>query len=147
MAVVDFFLTIPGVEGESLDPKGAIVLESWSWGEAQTPTRKMSGGAAGQVAMRDFHCVMSVSKASPKLMEACATGKNVGEVKLICRRAAAPKEEYLKWTFSDVLISSYQCSGKRDSDIVPTDEITLNFAKIKAEYTEGNVVFEYTLPV
>ncbi len=38
MAVVDYFLKIDGIEGESQDAKhkGEIDVESWSWGRHQT---------------------------------------------------------------------------------------------------------------
>ena len=41
MALVDYFLKIDGIEGESQDSKHSkeIELESWSWGETQTGTR------------------------------------------------------------------------------------------------------------
>ena len=37
--------------------------------------RDGGGGGAGKVAMQDFSFTMSVNKASPKLLLACATGQ------------------------------------------------------------------------
>jgi type VI secretion system secreted protein Hcp len=139
MAVVDYFLKIDGIEGESQDSKHAkeIELESWSWGETQTGTQSIGGGGgAGKVAMQDFNFTMRVNKASPKLMLACATGQHIPKVVLTCRKAGGEQQEYLMWTFSDVLISSYQSGGKIKDDVLPTDKISLNFAKIEVEYKE-----------
>jgi type VI secretion system secreted protein Hcp len=139
MAAVDYFLKLEGVEGESTDHKhkNEIDLESWSWGETQSGTHSGGGGGgAGKVSMQDFHFVMRVNKASPKLMLACANGQHIKEGILICRKAGKEQQEFLKVKFTDLLVSSYQTSGSAGSDIVPHDSISLNFAKIEFEYKE-----------
>ena len=137
MAAVDYFLKIEGIEGESGDKKhkNEIDLESWSWGESQSGTSGSGGGGgAGKVVMQDFHFVMKINKASPKLLLACANGEAFKKAVLICRKAGKEQQEFLKYTFSDLLISSYQTGGSGGSDIVPTDQISFNFAKIEMEY-------------
>ena len=54
-----------------------------------------------------------MSKASPKLFLACATGQHFKEAKLVGRKAGKAQQEFLTWTFSDVLVSSYQTGGQR----------------------------------
>ena len=76
MAAVDYFLKIDGIDGESQDAKhkNEIHIESWSFGATQGGTSGSGGGGgAGKVSMQDFHFVMGVNKASPKLMLACAS--------------------------------------------------------------------------
>jgi type VI secretion system secreted protein Hcp len=139
MAAVDYFLKLKGIEGESHDAthKGEVELESWSWGETNSGTHAGGGGGgAGKVAMQDFHFVMKCNKASPKLMLACASGEHIAEGVLTCRKAGGKQEEFFKITFNDVLVSSFQTGGSGHADIVPTDQISLNFAKIKWEYKE-----------
>jgi type VI secretion system secreted protein Hcp len=139
MAAVDYFLKIDGIDGESQDSKhkGEIDVLSWSWGEAQSGTMSgQGGGGAGKVAMQDFHFVMTVNKASPKLMLACASGQHIPKALLTCRKAGTDQQEFLKVTFSELLISSYQTGGSGSSDIVPTDQISLNYSKIEFEYKE-----------
>jgi type VI secretion system secreted protein Hcp len=136
---VDYFLKIQGIDGESADDKhkGEIDLESFSWGEVQSGTAARGGGAGGgKVQMHDFSFVMKVNKSSPKLFLACASGEHIPQVILTCRKAGGRQEEYLKVTFSDVLVSSFQTGGTATSDIVPTDQISLNFSKIEFEYKE-----------
>ena len=138
MAHVDCFLKIDGIEGESKDAKhkGSIDISSWTWGAAQTGTSSHGGGAgAGKVAMQDAHFSMSVSKASPKLMLACATGDHIKQAVLTCRKAGTDQQEYLKYTFSDVLVSSFQTGGT-SGGVTPTETFTLNFSKIEVEYKE-----------
>lgn len=136
MPAVDYFLKVDGIDGESSDSKhkNEIEVESWSWGETQTGTHGAGGGGgAGKVAMQDFHFVMRVNKASPKLMLACATGEHIKVAKLTCRKAGGEQQEYMVVTMSDLLVSSYQTGGAA-SDSVPIDQISLNFGKIEYEY-------------
>lgn len=139
MAAVDYFLKLDGIDGETKQ-KGhekEIELESWSFGETNSGTFSAGGGGgAGKVSMQDFHFVMHVNKASPKLFEACATGKHIKTAKLTCRKAGETQQEFLKVSFSDLMVSSYQTGGSAGSSVVPTDQISLNFAKIEIEYAE-----------
>jgi type VI secretion system secreted protein Hcp len=139
MAAVDYYLKVDGIDGESQDSKhkGEIDVESWSWGESQAGTHAGGGGGgAGKVQMQDFHFVMKINKASPKLMLACATGQHIKKAVLTCRKAGGKQEDFLKVTMSDLLVSSYQTGGSGHSDIVPTDQISLNYSKIEIEYKE-----------
>ncbi len=139
MALVDYFLKIDGIQGESQDKthKNEIELESWSWGAAQAGTAVRGGGmGAGKVQMQDFHLAMHVNKASPKLMLACAQGEHIKNATLTCRKAGKEQQEYLKITFSDLMVSNYQTSGSGAGDIVPIDQISLNFSKVEVEYKE-----------
>jgi type VI secretion system secreted protein Hcp len=86
--------------------------------------------------MQDFHFVMKINKASPKLMLACATGEHIKEATLTCRKAGKEQQEFLKIKFEDLLVSSYQTGGSGHGDIVPTDQISLNYSKIHFEYKE-----------
>jgi type VI secretion system secreted protein Hcp len=137
VAVNDYFLQIDGIEGESTDAKhkGWIDVESWSWGEAQTGTLHTGGGGgAGKVAFQDFHFTTKVNKASPKLFLACASGQHLKEARLVARRAGKDQQEYLTWTFSDLLVSSYQTGGAEGSNMPPLDSVSLNVTKAKVEY-------------
>jgi type VI secretion system secreted protein Hcp len=136
MSQADYFLKIDGIEGESTDDKHKkeIELESWSFGETQAGTSSHGGGAgAGKVQMQDFHFTMRVNKASPKLFLACANGEHIKTAVLTCRKAGKDQQEYLKWTFSNVIVSSYQTGGS-GGNVVPVDQISLNFTKVETEY-------------
>ena len=52
----------------------------------------------------------------------------------LARKARKDQQEYLVLKFQDVLISSYQTGGSEGGDIVPTDQVWFNFAKIDVEY-------------
>jgi type VI secretion system secreted protein Hcp len=135
MAIVDYFLKIDGIEGESQNAmhKGEIDLESWSWGETHAhPAGVGAGAGAGKVTMSDFNFTTKLSKASPKLFLKCAEGSHIKAAWLMAHRGAGKAADYfLKWTFSDLLISSYQTGAAED---VPVDQVSFNFAKIEVEY-------------
>jgi type VI secretion system secreted protein Hcp len=137
MAAVDYFLKIDGIQGESRDDrhKDEIDIESFSWGETQSGTFAAGGGGgAGKVSMQDFHFTMLVNKASPALFLACARGDHIKNAILTCRKAGKDQQEFLKITMSDCLVSSFQIGGA--GGVAPTDQISLNFAKIEVEYQE-----------
>jgi type VI secretion system secreted protein Hcp len=141
MAAVDCFLKLEGIEGESHDSKhkGEIDLESWSWGVSQHGSHGAGGGGgAGKAVMQDFHCVMKMSKVSPKLFLACATGEHIKKATLTCRKAGKEQQEYLKVEMEDLLVSSYQIGGNGDTDIVPSEQISLNYSKYQIEYKPQN---------
>src|SRR5262249_17123729 len=93
-------------------------------------------GGAGKVDLQDFRFSAKVSKASPKLLLACANGEHIPKVVLTCRKAGGKQQEYLKYTFTHVLVSSYRIGGSTRSGILPFDEFKLNFAKVEHEYRE-----------
>jgi type VI secretion system secreted protein Hcp len=133
---VDYFLKIDGVPGESSDlkHKGEIQLESFSWGESSPAGAGAGGGGgAGKVQMQDLVVTMLVSKASPKLMLSCATGKHLKEAVLTARRAGKAQQEFLVIKLKDVIISSYQTGGAAGGD-VPMDQAALGFSTIQLEY-------------
>lgn len=139
MAAVDYFLKLDGIDGESTDDKhkGQIDIESFSWGATQAGAHAAGGGGgAGKVVFQDFHFTMKINKASPKLMLACATGQHIKSAILVSRKAGGNQEEYLTVKMSDLLVSSFQTGGSGSADVVPTDQISLNFAKVEFEYKE-----------
>jgi type VI secretion system secreted protein Hcp len=139
MALVDYFLKIDGVQGEAQDAKhkNEIEIESFSWGASQMGTALTGGGmGAGKAQMQDFNFVMRINKASPKLMLACASGEHIKSAILICRKAGKEQQEYLKITFSDLIVSNYSTNGSGGGDIIPMDQISLNYTKIEMEYKE-----------
>jgi type VI secretion system secreted protein Hcp len=135
---VDYFLKIDGIPGESNDSKhkDEIELESWSWSQKQEGSFQANlGGGSGKVAMQDFSFTMKTNKASPKLFLACANGEHIKQATLTCRKAGKGQQEYYIWKFSDLLVSSYSVSGS-GGDVIPHEEISLNFTKIETEYKE-----------
>jgi type VI secretion system secreted protein Hcp len=137
MAAFDYFLKIDGIPGESTDAKhkGEIEVLSWSWGETRETAASPGGGAGtGKVAMTDLHVSANLSKASPPLLLACASGKHIKSAVLTGRKAGKGQAEFLTFSLTDVLVSGYQ-TGATTAE-APLDSISLNFSKIEVTYKE-----------
>jgi type VI secretion system secreted protein Hcp len=135
-AANDFFLKIPGVDGESVDKShpNEIVVLSWSWGMSNVVSISGGGGGAGKVSMQNLTLTKTLDKASPLLMLTLCRGTHYTEAVLTVRRVGANPFEYLKITLNDVLVTSVSTGGTA-SDDRPTEEITLAFTKVAFEYT------------
>ena len=139
MAHVDYFLKIDGVDGESADDKhkSEIELVSWSFGGANAGSfDRGGGGGTGKVALHDFSFVKRYDKASPKLFTACCTGEHLKAVTLVCRKAGGDQQEFLTIVLTGAIVSSYHTGGSAGSDLIPLDQVALNFAKIEVKYEE-----------
>ena len=127
----DAFLKIEGIEGESTDKThpGEIEIDSFSWGV--TNTGNVGGGGTGRAVPEDFHFTAPLSKASPNLMLACATGRHIQSATLTVRKGGF---EFEKMRLSDVLVSSYQMGGDTHEDR-PEDQFSLLFVKMDFFYS------------
>jgi type VI secretion system secreted protein Hcp len=149
---VDFFLKIEGIKGESHDSKhkDEIDIKSWSWGETNAGSSGGGGGGgSGKVSMQDFHFVMNTNSASPDLLLNCANGAHITKAQLTCRKAGKDAQEYLKITFEDLMISSYQTGGTdgNTASDLPVDQISFNFSTIKMEYAPQNAKGQLGTPI
>lgn len=129
----EYFLKLEGIEGES-QRKGyekQIEVEVFEWGEINPGS---SGGGSGKVEMEDFQLVMRSSKASPELFLVCASGQHLKSAVLTALRLGKKSAIAMRWTLSDVLVSSYQIGGAAVEDAPPQEHIGLSFAKIEVEY-------------
>jgi type VI secretion system secreted protein Hcp len=132
----DYFLKLEGIKGESSDSKhkDEIEIVSFSWGVTQSGQIGVGGGGgSGKVQFNDLQVTSRVSKASPVLFLACATGQHLKEATLAVRKAGGDQVEYLKIKLTDVLVSSYQEAGGGEEDR-PLDVVSFNFAKIEFSY-------------
>ncbi|KTT16129.1 Hcp family type VI secretion system effector [Pseudacidovorax intermedius] len=137
----DIFLKINGIEGEALDAdhKNEIEVLAFEWKVMQeSMMHSGSGGGAGKATVEDLEFTHYVDRASPNLMKYCLTGKHVPEAKLVVRKAGGSPLEYLKFTFTDVIITSVQPHGSNTDDLRVRERVGLSFTKVKQEYAVQN---------
>jgi type VI secretion system secreted protein Hcp len=135
---IEMFLKIDGIQGESTDDRhrDEIGIVSYSWGESHPIAAGNAVGiGAGRVTMQDFHFAMRVNKASPKLFQACASGARIRNAILTMRRSGDNPIDFVKWTFTDVTIATFQTAATVPPGELPLDQVSLRFAKIETEYT------------
>lgn len=135
---VDAFLKLEGIDGESRDREFEkwIEISSFSWGVSNPTISSATGGAgAGKAQFQDFHFTSGLNAASPKLMLSCASGQHIKKAQLFCRKAGGESQGqvFLKYELQDLLVSSYQTGGSGQE--LPTDQFSLNFAKIEFSYS------------
>jgi type VI secretion system secreted protein Hcp len=143
MAKADYYLKIDGVDCESNSAqfKQHIEINSFSWGEKQAiSTHAVGGHGAGKVEMEHFSFSKYVTKASAKLLLACATGEHIKKAVLHCCKAGggttgtAHQQEYLTITLHDILVASFNLGGHEGSSV--TENCSLAYSKIEFAYKE-----------
>ena len=138
MAAVDYFLELDGIKGESSDDKhkDTIEIDSFSWGATnQGISSSGGGGGTGKVSFQDLVIKKEVDKASPLLMLACASGQHIKKAVLYVRKSGGQQLDYYTVTLEDVLVSHFESDGMLDgASPIPSEQLSLNYAKIKFEY-------------
>jgi type VI secretion system secreted protein Hcp len=132
----DMFIKIGDIEGESGDAKhaGEIDVLAWSWGMSQSGTTHMgSGGGAGKVTIQDLSFTKWVDRGSNTLMLYCCSGHHMDKAVLTVRKAGKTPLEYILITMEEVLVTSLSTGGSGGEDRL-TENVTLNFAKVKFSY-------------
>ena len=131
----DIFAKLGDIKGESLDAKHKDEIEvlSWSWGVSNAgPRAARGGGASGKASFNDFAFTHRIDKASPLLLQSCATGQHLKEATITRRKAGKGQQEFLVIKLSDVIVTSVGETDDSGGDQAET--VTLSFAKVALEY-------------
>lgn len=134
MAPGDIFIKIGDIKGESLDSKHKDEVEtlSWSWGLSNAGSGGGGGGGgAGKATFHDLNFTHVLDRASPLLMQACATGQHLKDATLTARKAGKGQQEFLIIKMNDVVVTSVSVSASGEP---PSENVTLQFAKVELEY-------------
>lgn len=134
---VDMFIQVGALKGESKDSvhKEKTDVLAWSFGMTNSGSAHVGGGAgAGKVNVQDLSFTKYIDKTSTELMLAACNGKHFPDALLIVRKAGEKPIEYLKIKMTDVMITSVSTGGSGGEDRL-TENVSLNFAKVKVEYT------------
>lgn len=132
------FARIGTIKGESQDAKHPDEIEvlSWAWGVSQSGTvAQGGGGGAGKASFQDFNFTHQVDKATPVLMQACATGEHIEDATITVRKVGNDQQEYLVVEMTDILVTSVSTSVGGDAAI---EAVSLAFAKVDLEYVPQN---------
>jgi len=132
---IDIFAKIGDIKGESLDNKHKDEIEvmSFSWGVTNSGSSGSGGGGgAGKASFHDLSIVHRIDKASPGLLNACATGQHLKEATITHRKAGKGQQEFLVVKLADILITSVVHGG--DTTGPASETVSLAFAKVDFEY-------------
>src|SRR5213592_3147799 len=131
----DIFAKLGDIKGESLDDKHKDEIEvlSYSWGVANAGSMGYgSGGGEGKAQFHDLSFTHKIDKASPVLMQACATGVHLKEATITHRKAGKGQQEFLVIKMNDVIVTAIMDAESRDGGSAET--VSLAFAKIDVAY-------------
>ncbi len=141
----DAFMKIegaPAIKGET-SKKGKedqIEIYSFSWGASNPVTVSDNKGiAASKVSISSFNIMKKADTASPPLFLACCAGTVYPKAIVTMRKASGgggdkPGEDYITYTFENLMIESIQWSGSAGGDDTPTESVSFAFTKVKMEY-------------
>jgi type VI secretion system secreted protein Hcp len=135
---MDMFIKIGELKGESRDKvhKDEIDVLAWSWGISNSGSAQVGGGAgAGKCNVQDLSFTKYIDKSSPDLMLACCNGKHFPKATLTVRKAGENPLEYLLITLEELIVTSCSTGGSGGEDRL-TENVTLNFARVKVNYKE-----------
>src|SRR4051812_14754740 len=131
----DIFAKLGDIKGESLDDKHKDEIEvlSYSWGVANAGSMGYgSGGGEGKAQFHDLSFTHKIDKASPVLMQACATGVHLKEATITHRKAGKGQQEFLVIKMNDVIVTAIMDAESREGD--SAESVSLAFAKIDVAY-------------
>ncbi len=130
----DIFAKLGDIKGESLDDKHKDEIEvlSWSWGVTNAVTLAGSGAGQGKASFRDLSFIHKIDKASPSLMQACATGVHLKEATITHRKAGKGQQEFLVIKMNDVIVTAIVDADSSEGGSAET--VSLAFAKIDVAY-------------
>jgi type VI secretion system secreted protein Hcp len=137
----DAYLKIEGIQGEALDQdyENWIEIADFDIGASQTAsaTSSSAGGAStGRAKMSDLFFRKTIDNSTPKLHEACCSGKHFEEVTIAVNRAGTERVKYLEITLEEVIISSVSLNGNGSNpESLPSETVRLNYGRIKMVYT------------
>jgi type VI secretion system Hcp family effector len=132
-------ITGPDIPGESTDNvhPGEIEVLSYSHGHSMAVSPPSTAGSrtSERASFGDFVITKLIDKSTPKLFESVAKGTPHAEMVLSVSRADGKGGmiEFLKYTLSDVVLSSQQISGS-DGGGIPVESISLAYGVLKYEY-------------
>jgi type VI secretion system secreted protein Hcp len=134
----DMLIKLGTFDGEHIETgfdKWTEVL-AWSWGLSNSGSAQQAGGAGtGKANVQDLSFTKYVDATSHNLIKASASGAHIDSVKLVVRKAGGKaKVDYIKIELTKVLISSVSTGGSGGEDRL-TENVSLNFGKIKFDYT------------
>lgn len=150
----DIFAKLGDIKGESIDAKHKDEIEvlSFSWGVNNAGSMAHgTGGGEGKASFHDLSFVHKIDKASPVLMQACATGVHLKEATITNRKAGKGQQEYLVIKMNDVIVTSVTHGTAASSD--DNEQVSLAFAKVALEYKpqkadgslEAGIHFKYDI--
>lgn len=127
------FIKIGDLEGESRDRNhiGESDVLSWSWGMSNPAP--ISPLDAGKVSISQLNLIKWIDTSSPRLIEACASGRHFDRAILTIRTDTPSPIEFYRIILEEVYVSAVSISASSGEDRL-TESIGLSFARVGVQY-------------
>jgi type VI secretion system secreted protein Hcp len=128
----DYFLQVPGVQGDSTDLAfvGAIGVNSFSWGVAN-PDNKVAR-------FSNFQFTKNVDRSSPRLLQLVANNQVIPmTVKLSAVRSSAERQVYRALCFTGVQFTNLQ-SGASTGSSTPSESVSFSYSAVVERFSPQN---------
>jgi type VI secretion system secreted protein Hcp len=135
--MVNIYVQIDGIKGESTDQDHKDWIEVLSVGQSisQSASPTTGGGGRARSQHEPFTITNQVDLASPKLYEACSSGKHIKNVTIEMMRTSGDKRiKYMVVVLKEVIISHVATSGSGEN---LTDTVGFNYGTINWTYTQA----------
>jgi type VI secretion system secreted protein Hcp len=139
----EFFLKIPGINGESQAQAypGWIQIDSFTESFVNSTASRGGAGAGGareRTSCQDLHLSKMLDKTSAELAMAVATGHTYSPVLLAAVRTSGDRPvEFLRFTLSNVIISSVAFAGDTGTS-ARIETLVLRPTRVEVQYTPQN---------
>ena len=132
----DCYLKIDGIPGGSTDDKHKDWIEVLAFNHGISQSGTVVGGPTSERCdHEDFSIVKTLDKATPNLFLACCNGQHIMEVTLELCKAGGDRQKFMEYKFQDLIISSVKPSaGTMTSQVLPLEEVSFNYGKIRWNY-------------
>ena len=134
----DSFVKIDGILGESTDSKHQGWIEILAFTHkleqpASSTASSVGGATAERVNHDTFNIVHLLDKATPKLAEACCTGRHIKEIVIEFCRSGGDKQKYAEIRLEQAIVSSIEYSSGGD---FPVEIVSFSYGKIHWDYVQ-----------
>ncbi|MBF3355181.1 type VI secretion system tube protein Hcp, partial [Leptospira borgpetersenii serovar Hardjo-bovis] len=105
----------------------------------QEPTVKsVCGIGSCKVSITNLTYEQCIDHASPSQFKYCSSDRHIPEAILVMRKASRSPLEYLKYTFTGLIIAMVSPSGSQGGELASRESIQLSFSTVKQEYVVQN---------
>lgn len=138
---MSIFMSYAGIKGNASDSNHRqwLDVDDLHWGvrrKITSPTSTQGDRESSNAQISDLTLTRHVDRASPYLfLEACC-GKGTEVTIHLCKTGKGTgSETYIEYVLKNALISYYDAEADAQSDIRPTEQITISFVDLEVKYT------------
>ena len=144
-----WFLELDGIPGDSTDAahKDWIDVQSWAWGVAANTGNVTGGVRVGRPTLEPLSVAAHLGSASPRLFEACVTGRHISDAVLsgVTASGSGKGFEFLTVRLQEVTVAAQHLGDSLG--VAPSDEFTLTYGRVEISFRRQTATGGAGVPV